>query len=170
MASKLSVTELHVLDTLLDDAFSNGESDNDEGDEIYAYLGELVLRCSELEAESPREPMADDWDGVDFSNDRVDSEDRDKTVDVEDIDEANTEEWLAELRFDDAFSDATSRKGSPVTDRLLRDEIEDEWIQININEWQLSYKLVIIDLCRWSEIEYIQSLKWKHIVECTKKI
>jgi len=29
-------------------------------------------------------------------------------------------------RFDDAFSEATSRRGSPVTDRLSRDETEDE--------------------------------------------
>ena len=78
-------------------------------------MGEPVLRCSKLEAESPREPMADDWDGVDCSEDRVDAEDRDEPVDVEDIDKANTEERLAEARFDDAFSEATSRRGSPVT-------------------------------------------------------
>jgi len=89
VASRLSITE--VLDTLLDDGFSNRESDDDEGEEIYAYLGEPVLHHSELEAESPSEPMADDWDGVDFSEDRVDAEDRDETVDVEQIDEANTE-------------------------------------------------------------------------------
>jgi len=102
MASRLSVTE--VLDTLLDDGFSNGESNDDEGEEIYAYLGEPVLRCSELEAKSLREPMADDWDEVDFSKDGVDAEDRDETVDVKDKDETNTEERLAEARFDYAFS------------------------------------------------------------------
>jgi len=123
MASRLSITK--VLDTLLDDGFSNGESDDDEREEIYAYLGEPVLRRSELEAESPREPMAD---GVDFSEDRVDAEDRDETVDVEDIDEANMEERLAEARFDDAFSEATIRRGSPVTDRLLQDKTEDEMV------------------------------------------
>jgi len=58
MASRFSITE--VLDTLLDDGFSNGESDDDEGEEIYAYLGEPVLRRSKLEAESPHEPMVDD--------------------------------------------------------------------------------------------------------------
>ena len=41
MASRLFITE--VLDILLDDGFSNGESDDDdEGEEIYAYLGEPV--------------------------------------------------------------------------------------------------------------------------------
>jgi len=117
MASILSITE--VLDTLLDHGFSNEESDDDEREEIYTYLGEPVLCHSEFEAELPREPMEDDWVGVDFSEDRVDAESRDKTVDVKDIDEANTEERLAEARFDDAFSEATSRRVSPVTDRLL---------------------------------------------------
>ena len=66
--------------------------------------------------------MADDWDGVDFSEDWVDAENRDDTVDVEYINEADMEE----ARFDDAFSEATSRRGSPVT--LLRDETEDEMV------------------------------------------
>ena len=126
MASRLSVTE--VLDTLLDDGFSNGESDDDEGEEIYAYLGEPVLHRNELEAESAREPMADDWDGADFSEDRANAEDGDDTVDVEDIDEAVTEERLTEARFDNALSDTTSRRGSPVTDRVLRNETEDEMV------------------------------------------
>jgi len=33
---------------------------------------------------------------------------------------------MEEARFDDAFSEATSRRGSPVT--LLRDETEDEMV------------------------------------------
>ena len=73
MAYRLSITE--VLDTLFNDGFSNGESD-DKGEEIYAYLGEPVLRRSELEAESVCEPMADEWDGADFSEDRANAEDR----------------------------------------------------------------------------------------------
>ena len=80
MASRLSITE--VFDTLLDDGFSNGESDDDEREKIYAYLGEPVLCRNELEAESAREPMADDWDGADFSEDRANAEDGDDTVDV----------------------------------------------------------------------------------------
>ena len=123
MASRLSITE--VFDTLLDDGFSNGESDDDEREKIYAYLGEPVLCRNELEAESAREPMADDWDG---SEDRANAEDGDDTVDVEDIDEAVTEERLAEARFDNAFSEATSRRGSPVTDCVLRNETEDEMV------------------------------------------
>ena len=52
----------------------------------------------------------------------------DETVDVEDIDEAVTEERLAKAQFDNAFSEATSKRGSPVTDRVLRDETEDEMV------------------------------------------
>jgi len=63
--------------------------------------------------------MSQWWMTVDFSEDRVDAEDRNETVDFEDIDKANKEESLAEAQFDDAFSEATSKRESPVTDSLL---------------------------------------------------
>ena len=113
MASRLSVTD--VLDTLLDDGFSSDESDDNE-EEIYAYLGEPVLRRSELEAEAVLEPVADAWDAADDLN-----EDRD---DIEDGDNPSTEERVDEEQFDDASSEqseAISRTGS-MSDHNDRDE------------------------------------------------
>ena len=116
MASRLSVTD--VLDTLLDDGFSSDESDDNEGEEIYAYLGEPVLRRSELEAEAVLEPVADD-----LNEDRDDIEDRDNPS-TEDMNDATTEERVDEEQFDDASSEqseAISRTGS-MSDHNDRDE------------------------------------------------
>ena len=122
MASRLSVTD--VLDTLLDDGFSSDESDDNEGEEIYAYLGEPVLHRSELEAEAVLEPVADAWDAADDLNeDRDDIEDRDNPS-TEDMNNPTTEERVDEEQFDDASSEqseAISRTGSN-SDHNDRDE------------------------------------------------
>ncbi|XP_065915189.1 chimeric ERCC6-PGBD3 protein-like [Dysidea avara] len=122
MASRLSVTD--VLDTLLDDGFSSDESDDNEGEEIYAYLGESVLRRSELEAEAVLEPVADAWDAAgDLNEDRDDIEDRDNPS-TEDMNDPTTEERVDEEQFDDASSEqseAISRTGS-ISDHNDRDE------------------------------------------------
>ena len=107
-----------VLDTIPDDGLiSSGGSNSDEGEELYAYLGEPVLHRGELEAELALESAVDYWDGAgdDLSKDRVDVESRE---------ELSTEED-AEEQFDDALSKAISRAGSPFTDR---DESEDDMV------------------------------------------
>ena len=122
MASRLSVTDL--LDTLLDDGFSSDESDDNEGEEIYAYLGEPVFRRSELEAEAVLEPVADAWDAAgDLNEDRDDIEDRNNPS-TEDMNDPTTEERVDEEQFDDASSEqseAISRTGG-ISDHNDRDE------------------------------------------------
>ena len=49
-ADQLSVES--VLGTIFDDEYSLDESDSEDGEDIYGYLGEPVLYCSEIEAES----------------------------------------------------------------------------------------------------------------------
>ena len=41
-----------VLGTLFEDEFSLDESDSEDGEDVYGYLGEHVLRRNEIEAES----------------------------------------------------------------------------------------------------------------------
>jgi len=111
MASRLSVIE--VLDTLLDDGFSNGESD-DEGEEIYVYL------CCIIASWRPSR-LVSQWriTGMGLTLVRIELmlKTRDETVDVEEIDEANTEEMLAEAQFDET-----------------EDEMVNEYKQISISD------------------------------------
>ena len=70
-AGQLSVES--VLGTIFDDEVSLDESSNNDGDDVYVYLGTSVLRRSEIESESQllAESDIDDEYNKDGDEDRV---------------------------------------------------------------------------------------------------
>ena len=60
-----------VLGTLFEDEFSLDESDSEDGEDVYGYLGKHVLRRNEIEAESRLldEDLEEDLDNEDSLED-----------------------------------------------------------------------------------------------------
>ena len=90
-----------VLGTIFDDEYSLDESDSEDGEDVYGYLGEPVLRRSEIEAESLL-LVERDTDG-DWNEDAVAGEDHqsDECTDEEAV--VRSEETA--LRCDEVRSD-----------------------------------------------------------------
>ena len=112
----------NVLGTLFDDELGLDESDSEDGDDVYGYLGEAILRRSEIEAES-RLLLHED----------LGCEDRDKDTVVDGDEDYMCDDEEGAVRSGDSdncdsHSETGGRSSSRTGDETEQDEVVGEII------------------------------------------